>query len=234
MEWWSACPGGGCYIPIGTGVLGVCWRDGYGAWHYVQTACGWNDSWDRLRINAGDGDDEVIAHPSGASRFACEGGYFAIDPAAWGSSQFNVGLDVYLGEGIDAFDGTPMSDVVRSNDFGLNDDGSGAGPRNPYLGDVMCGYGGNDGLYGDADNATGWANNECLNGGSGTDVCNGATSTTPTDYDDNWACETNSNNYSSGTTGYTSACQNACTSPDLSPAAHRCPTYCCPTYCTAP
>lgn len=210
---WSS--GIGAYIPVGSGTLGVCWQDGTsGTWVLETTSCSAYSTWDRLRINARGGNDTVIAHPAGASTFYCESASYVIAPADW-VNVFNVGLDTYLGEGSDTFHGSPRSDVCRSNDFAMTDDGEG---------DTLCGYGDSDGLYGDDDSVTGWANNECLNGGAGSsDVCNGGAVNTSPDHDDAWYCESVSNTYP---TPYTAACRDACTSPDLSPSNRRCPSNC--------
>ncbi|MBZ0115359.1 MAG: hypothetical protein K8H88_00085 [Sandaracinaceae bacterium] len=149
------------WVPVdwANGDLGACWTDQYGLSHLTAFACGGqSSSSDFMLINTGAGDDQITVWHGQVT--SCPGTNYAIGPwfTSWNGKFF---VDANLGTGFDRFYGTPNRDVVDSN-TSTTDDGED---------DLLCGYGGNDTLTGDTADAT---DRECLWGGGGTDVCDGA------------------------------------------------------------
>jgi hypothetical protein len=192
-------------IVLGRNMAAVCWMDGGGGWHFKEfpdcttsTPAG-----NRLRIAAGAGDDLVmpVVRQDPRLDFICPasprrermypfysypgdvlGGEGCRDPD--GCSLFQFGLKVEGGPGVDALHGSPNSDRLEGNvvhDLCLPI-GHGAciawTPVADRASDSLCGYNGDDALYGDEAGARQWA--ECFDGGAGVDHCDGFDD----DYDD--------------------------------------------------
>lgn len=164
------------YFPLGG--MAICWSDQNQIWHYVENGNGCDigsTSSDYVWIFAGEGDDSVAANSVGHT---CVLGY-----AAHLIAFDKVGFDFYMradmGTGSDHAYGTSNNDLLYSN---TKDFWFGNYPAD-NANDFVCGYDGNDTLYGDEDQSDsgywpidGAGHEERLNGGVGNDLCNGGDS----------------------------------------------------------
>jgi hypothetical protein len=198
-------PALGGWFPItGSGTVGVCWTDEHGAWNLVITRChGTTPAGDTLDISAGAGDDVVGVHPPSGDFFSCGMPTRSLAIGPW-LPAWRLGVVTALGEGSDSFFGSPNADTTFSTDSFMGNDASD---------DRMCGYAGNDRLFGDLKDF----DRECMSGGAGSDRCDGGTVSLP-DVDRGLSCEALINasagwNTACGTE--TSVCGTA--PPDLTP-----------------
>jgi len=159
------------------GKMAICWRDQSAIWHYVENPTGcdiYSTSSEYVYISAGDGDDSVAANSVG---HMCQ----LQDPdharmvLPFDEPGFSFYMDVDLGTGSDHGYGSSNDDRLESNYTTF----LGAHPADS-ANDFLCGYDGDDQLYGDGDHGDSgyWPINhsgheERLNGGLGDDYCNG-------------------------------------------------------------
>ena len=187
----------GCYYPPAGNRYGACVRSrstptgAFSAWRLVALpGCDGAAIGDVLAVQAGAGNDRVAAmqvdhYPRDqVVDFTCRelhsSGYWiygAIKPLG-----DRLALDAEMGTGSDRFYGSDNADVAASNSLTVTFSG---GVLNAYTpadraNDTLCGYWGDDWLYGDDDDglAGAWPNigfySETLDGGGGSrDVCFG-------------------------------------------------------------
>jgi len=122
-----------------------------------------SSSSDYIYVSALGGADVVWPNTEG---HICKVGYFTTYMLDFDEDIFDFYLDADMGTGRDKAYGTEHGDVLFSNKWGYS----------PYLPadsaeDILCGYGGNDTLYGNHDDSE--AYEEILHGGDGIDTCNG-------------------------------------------------------------
>ncbi len=202
-----------CYFQPygGSPKLGACWRDEGGAWQLEILDCtGANTSSDIFYFKGGAGDDRVavlrdehttgdltlLPAGGGTGAMMC-GGSDAIAP--W-NPNFDFQIYAYLGTGTDVFHGSDNRDFVMSNDFAYVG-GTWTSPADNAF-DLACMYGGNDTFYGDADDDYHVAE-DLVDGGAGTDYCDGDYGFDGSDYDDLYlSCETHYDLYSAAGTGW--------------------------------
>lgn len=158
----------GKYWFYGTGDLAVCWKTTHGVYTYTSySSCDSNTSAsDSVYVKALAGDDVVVPNVEGHN---CEGSAISTYVNPFNEAIFDFGLDTEMGTGADTAYGTGNDDVLYSNEYGT------IVPYN-YLPadadeDILCGYDGDDSLYGDHDDTETYE--EILHGGDGTDYCNG-------------------------------------------------------------
>ena len=159
------------------GNMAICWRDQSAIWHYVENPTGCDirsTSSEYVYISAGAGDDSVAANSVGHT---CWSGYTPY-LLPFDEPGFSFHMDVDLGTGSDHGYGSSNDDTLESNYTTF----LGAHPAD-LANDFLCGYDGDDALFGDADqsNSGDWpitysGHEERLNGGLGDDYCNGGDS----------------------------------------------------------
>ncbi len=172
---WNAAIGAWWPVNPAFGVLGACLFSEVDT-SLISTSCtGVNTSADYANIEMLGGDDAVTVQMSGIQ--ACPESPYAIGP--WWSGGWNNKFFLYgsLGEGADSFYGSPNRDIIVSNSMSFTDDGED---------DLLCGFSGDDALYGDTDDTS---DRECLDGGSGEDFCHGIGTSSP-EQDRVIGCET--------------------------------------------
>lgn len=160
---------------VGTGQLAMCYRpagggpETYVVVHECSTA---TPEGNQFFIWGTEGNDTAgpLAKP-----ILCDGTWML----PWNAS-FKFGLAAFMGSGSDTVYGTPNADTLFSYY-------QYAYP--PMVldasNDRLCGYGGDDVLMGDGDESA--EASECLNGGPGTDTCNGGDDGSA--FDTAYACE---------------------------------------------
>ncbi len=158
----------GKYWFYGTGDLAVCWKNTYGVYTYTSySSCDQNTSAnDTVYVKALAGDDVVVPNVEGHN---CEGSAISTYVNPFNEAIFDFGLSADMGTGADTAYGTDNDDDLYSNKPGT------IIPYNylprDYAEDFLCGYDGDDSLYGDHDDTNTYE--EILHGGNGTDYCNG-------------------------------------------------------------
>jgi len=158
----------GGWVYFGTGKLATCtFGLGLADPSDVYSSCDTStSSSDTFYVSGGSGDDAIVVHQYGV--FSCGSTYVG----AWNGS-FSFGLQAQGYTGADRIYGSPNADVLLSSRFlslfGYVDDGSD---------DALCGYGGDDDLYGDTTDSTDF---ECMDGGdpSPGDYCDGGSASSP-------------------------------------------------------
>jgi hypothetical protein len=146
----------------------ICWEDMNGQWHLWYSYCNHlaTDPGEYLTVNGGGGNDIIAVYQGGV--FCDEGGGRDFAMSAWNSAS-DLSLVVAGGGGADQIFGSPNWDEIYS--AGLYS------YANDFFHDLICGYGGDDVIFGDYSDA----DTECIFGGSGADVdsCNAQTASSP-------------------------------------------------------
>ena len=143
-----------------------------------------SSSSDYIYVSALGGADVVWPNTEG---HICKVGYFTTYMLEFDEDIFDFYLDADMGTGSDWAYGTEHGDVLFSNKWGTLGNLLPADSAE----DRLCGYGGNDTLYGDHDDSE--AYEELLSGGTGSDYCNGGNDGDTYDWIDvggTYGCET--------------------------------------------
>ncbi len=161
-------------VEYSLGKMAICWRDQSSIWHYVENPTGcdiYSTSSESVYIDAGAGNDSVAANSVG---HICNAGYTPY-LLPFDVPGFSFYMSVDLGTGSDHGYGSSNDDVFESNYRTI----FGAHPADNDN-DFLCGYDGDDQLYGDGDHGDSgyWpiiysGHEERLNGGLGSDYCHG-------------------------------------------------------------
>jgi hypothetical protein len=157
----------GC-VPLPDGVLAACIIEEDGTRTLEVLSCdSTTASNNQVQVNGQDGDDRVAAlllehHPANGY-FECEAA--SADVLIGWPADFTFGIAAHLGEDADEFYGSPRNDWVVTSYF------SGSTAVADGSLDLACGLGGDDSLNGDSDDT--YPIEEWLNGGTGTDFCDG-------------------------------------------------------------
>ena len=145
-------------VYYGTGNLATCYRGSDSYTHYaVLGGCDVSSTTsDFVYVQAFAGNDNLAPAVTDGS---CYLDYMW----PWDDGVFDFYIDAEMGDGADRANGSGHGDILYSNegpyDYGDGDE------------DFLCGYGGNDTLYGDGDHTD--ATEETMVGGTGTDYCYG-------------------------------------------------------------
>ncbi len=191
----------GCvFLPDSTPHLGACVTTPDGEETFYMLDCTIdNVVGDKLSLSTRGGDDRVAvlkdAHttgwldllPAGGNTGAIFCGDHGDTLAPW-HPEFEFGLSVSLGTGSDLFHGSDRADVVTTN-ANIFFNGVISSPADQST-DQVCGWGGNDTLSGDRDDDFRTAE-DLLDGGAGTDSCDGDPWVNGDDWSDvSQSCET--------------------------------------------
>jgi len=150
----------------GLGELAICWLDTNELHQqsFFPNCDTGTPSSDHIYVSALGGADVVWPNTEG---HICKVGYPSSYMLAFDEDVFDFYLQADMGTGSDKAYGTEHGDVLLSNKYGTFGN---LLPADSAV-DDLCGYGGNDTLYGDHDDTDTYE--ETLHGGDGTDTCNG-------------------------------------------------------------
>ena len=167
----------------GLGDLAICWTDADEVTQFeLFSDCDRSSSSsDFVYVSALAGNDKVGPNTTG---HICKVGYLSTYMLPFDDAGFDFYLYADMGTGSDWAYGTANGDVLMSNSIGVYPDSFPADSAEDHL----CGYDGDDDLYGDHDDTNTYE--ELLSGGNGTDYCNGGYDGDVYDWIDSGTCET--------------------------------------------
>lgn len=179
--------------------LALCERTGGGSLTYQDYPTGCTDTsegaGDFIMIYGGTGDDRIGPLQSAAGEISCGLGHHIMPFSSW-----RVPMWAYGNYGTDLIYGTDGADGLTSSDTNFTADSSN---------DVLCGFGGNDLLVGDYDSESATSHHECIDGGAGTNTCDGVASSSPyTDAYVTSTCSTAAHLTTTSSCGCTAAAAN--------------------------